>query len=42
MAEIFLKSFDNGGRVGMQLAELLKTFDCLRDDLLITKLEACT
>ena len=40
MAEKLKKSLDNNGVGGMLLTDLSKTFDCLRDDLLIARLAA--
>ena len=40
MVEKLKKHLDNSGVGGMLLTDLLKAFDCLRNDLLIAKLAA--
>ena len=40
MVEKFKKNLDNSGVGGMVVTDLSKAFDCLRQDLLISKLAA--
>ena len=41
MIEKWKESVDNGGAFGALMADLSKAFDCLHNELLIAKLEAC-